>query len=153
IIAGIIVNRVMYVSTLFGQNINILSPWTLVVILVVVIILLIFGVVKVVPRDVSADAIRNLKIIKMYESLLRVLACWGKPSTQDQHNEQYKNVVKDILIETVNLFGDDGRAAVLLPDPADPDSIMCYEDVKMASSSVAAMRFYVGDDPQRQERE
>ena len=96
---------------------------------------------------------RSNKMLALDDSLLRVLASWVPPTSQNDHDEQLRLTLKEILRDaTVQFDGHVERAAILLPD-SNNIYLKCWTHYQMPQESIDSMRFYIGNDMQRRQDE
>lgn len=90
------------------------------------------------------------KILRLDDLLLLGLASWVPlPNIE----EEKKRIITDILLGAIAEFdGHVHRAALLLPD-ASGDYLYCWTNYQMPQDSIDNMKFYIGADQSRRQRE
>jgi len=74
-------------------------------------------------------------------------------STNTTPNER-KRILKEVLRHIIIVFGGPvERAALLLPDTADPSYLTCWEHYHMPEESIQSMRWYIGSNSRLQRSE
>jgi hypothetical protein len=90
------------------------------------------------------------KILKLDDLLLLGLASCI-PSLNIEEEE--KRIIKDILLGAIAEFdGQVHRAAILLPDVSG-EYLYCWANYQMSQDSIDSMKFYIGADQSRRQRE
>jgi hypothetical protein len=90
------------------------------------------------------------KMLKLDNLLLLGLASWV-PSLNIE--EEKKRIVTDVLLDAIAEFdGQIQRAALLLPDTS-REYLYCWANYQMSQDSIDSMKFYVGADQGRRQRE
>ena len=90
------------------------------------------------------------KLLNLDDSLLRGLASWT-PSLSTE--TAMKRIITDLLLDaTAEFDGHVNRAALLLPD-ASGEYLCCWASYQMPQESIDNMKFYVGPDQGRRQKE
>lgn len=90
------------------------------------------------------------KMLNLDDSLFRGLASWVPSQNTEQEN---KRIITDLLLDaTAEFDGQVQRAALLLPD-ASREYLYCWANYQMPQESVDHMKFYIGPDKSRRQRE
>ena len=153
-IEGILGNRADDLLTLIWPSIqkmvatNLLSWGTTVLVMLVCCVLCLHFIQK--SQMLAHSFAIDHKMLDLDDSLLRGLATWT-PSLDAE--KEMKRIITDLLLDTTAEF--DGlvhRAALLLPDPSH-EYLRCWANYQMPQESVDSMKFYIGPDQSRQQRE
>jgi hypothetical protein len=152
---GIIGNRA---DTLFTQVLpfiqttvieNLLSAWYVMVFVALSCVFICICFIQRIRMLEHALAIDH-KVLKLDDLLLLGLASWVPSLDVEKEKER---IITDILLETIAEFdGQIHRAALLLPDVSG-EYLQCWANYEMSQDSINNMKFYIGKDKIRRQRE
>lgn len=108
-----------------------------------IIVILIIGITLYIAT-LRQTLARTYKILDLDRAVLQMLPDCHTP-------DEYKRLLVEILRHITKVFGEQvERGAILLPDGADPSSLICWEHYLMPDDGIRSKRIYVGNDPQKQ---
>jgi hypothetical protein len=151
---GIVGNRADTFFTLIWPSIqsmavaNWLSWFTVTLVLLCCIVICVYFILR--SKKFEHAFTTGRKMLSLDDTLLRGLASW-RPSLSTE--KEMKHIITSLLLDAIAQFdGDVHRAALLLPD-ASEEYLCCWASYQMPQESVDNMKFYIGPDQSRRQRE